>query len=387
MQLINRNYLHTSKDFIGKQCLLFFVFCMLSTTTFANAALLPIEKYQINTIATGLNSPWSMVELPNRTWLITERDGHVVIVSEEGKTRTKLDLSGLYVAGQGGLLDIILAPDYAQSKTIYLSYAQGKLKANRLVIAKAKFDGSKFSKPSIIYHIATDKGTPQHYAGRMLLLPDNTLLVSSGDGFDYREQAQIIPNQLGKMLRINLDGTVPSDNPFTSHEDTKAHAVFTLGHRNPQGLVFDYDAQRIVSHEHGPAGGDELNFLRAGENYGWPVITYGKDYSQARISPFTEYKGMNQPSINWTPSIAPSGMAYYGTRHTEFESLQKHVLITTLVDRKLYAVNLVNNRFSQSAIFPEISGRLRDVFITRSGSIAVLTDGKSGELLLVTPAQ
>ena len=180
---------------------------------------------------------------------------------------------------------------------------------------------------------------------------------------------------------------MPSDNPYTGHEDTKAHAVFTLGHRNPQGLVYDYDAQRIVSHEHGPAGGDELNFLRAGENYGWPVITYGKDYSQARISPFTEYKGMNQPSINWTPSIAPSGMAYYGTRHSEFASLQKQVLITTLVDRKLYAVDLANTHFSQSAIFPEISGRLRDVFITRSGSIAVLTDGKSGELLLITPVQ
>lgn len=348
-------------------------------------SVLPKEKYSTKTLATELKSPWSMIELPDGTWLITERDGHVVIINDQAQSRTKLALDGLYVAGQGGLLDIVLSPDYSESKDIIFTYAQGSLKANRLVIAKASFDGSSFSQPEIIYQVTTDKGTPQHYAGRALVLADNTLLFSSGDGFDYREQAQVITSQLGKILRINLDGSTPKDNPFIDHESSTARAVFSMGHRNPQGLVYDYDSEQIVSHEHGPAGGDELNYLVAGTNYGWPVITYGKDYSQARISPFTEYAGMKKPSVDWTPSIAPSGMAYYGSKQHSFSSLQKHVLITTLVDKKLYAVNLADSEFTQSHVFPEVSGRLRDVLVTQEGHIAILSDGKNAKLQLITP--
>lgn len=380
---------HTSKHLSCKQWLLYIAFSFvtsvgISKNAIANDTTLPLETYNIHTLATELNAPWSMVELPDGTWLITERDGHVVIVKDNNQTRLNLNFEGLYLAGQGGLLDILLAPDYAQSNTVYFTYAQGNLGANRLVIAKAQFNGTEFSKPQIVYAVATDKGTPQHYAGRALILPDNTLLFSSGDGFDYREQAQVVTSQLGKMLRINLDGSIPNNNPFKDHTNPNAQAIFSLGHRNAQGLVYDYDTKRIVSHEHGPAGGDELNFLSAGDNYGWPVITYGKDYSQARISPFTKYKGMKQPSINWTPSIAPSGMAYYGTRHNAFPSLQKHVLISTLVDRKLYAVDINDNRFKQTAVFPEITGRLRDVFVSNSGNITILTDDKDAKLLLVS---
>ncbi len=367
------------KQFISCFTLLWFAAFSLSVHS-----ALPVEEYRTTTLATELQSPWSMVELPDGTWLITERDGHVVIIKNKEQFRVKLDLDGLYVAGQGGLLDVVLSPDYSESKDVIFTYAQGELKANRLVIAKATFNGSNFSQPEIIYQVAKDKGTPQHYAGRALVLPDNTLLFSSGDGFDYREQAQVITSQLGKILRINLDGSMPKDNPFIDHESQAARAVFSIGHRNPQGLVYDYDSQQIVSHEHGPAGGDELNYLTAGTNYGWPVITYGKDYSQARISPFSEYAGMKKPSVDWTPSIAPSGMAYYGSKQNAFSSLQKHVLVTTLVDKKLYAVDLANGEFTQSSIFPEVSGRLRNVWVTKQGDIAVLTDGKDGKLLLLT---
>ncbi|WP_024612745.1 PQQ-dependent sugar dehydrogenase [Pseudoalteromonas sp. TB64] len=376
---------HASKGLPRKQCISFFTLLSLFSFSVNAGAALPNEQYNTKTLATQLQSPWSMVELPNGTWLITERDGHVVIVKNNAQSRVKLDLIGLYVAGQGGLLDIVLSPDYNDCKEIIFTYAQGDANANRLVVAKATFNGNSFSKPNIIYKVATDKNTPQHYAGRILVLPDNTLLVSTGDGFDFREQAQVITSQLGKILRINLDGTIPTNNPFINHENPNAHAVYSLGHRNPQGLVYDYDTQQIVSHEHGPAGGDELNYLTAGTNYGWPVITYGKDYSQARISPFTEYKGMQKPSVDWTPSIAPSGMAYYGSKHAAFASLQQHVLITTLVDKKLYAVNLANGEFTQSHVFPEAAGRLRDVFVTTEGNIAILTDGKEAKLMLVMP--
>lgn len=367
-----------------KQCISFFTLLSLFSFSVNADVALPKEQYSTKTLATQLQSPWSMVELPNGTWLITERDGHVVIVKNNAQSRVKLNLTGLYVEGQGGLLDIVLSPDYNDSKEVIFTYAQGDASANRLVVAKATFNGTDFSKPNVIYKVATDKNTPQHYAGRALVLPGNTLLVSTGDGFDFREQAQVIISQLGKILRINLDGTIPTDNPFINHKNPNAHAVYSLGHRNPQGLVYDYDTQQIVSHEHGPAGGDELNYLTAGTNYGWPVITYGKDYSQARISPFTEYKGMQKPSVNWTPSIAPSGMAYYGSKHTAFPSLQQHVLITTLVDKKLYSVNLVSGKFTQSHVFPEAAGRLRDVLITDKGNVAVLTDGKEAKLMLMT---
>nr|WP_231609335.1 PQQ-dependent sugar dehydrogenase [Pseudoalteromonas sp. SWXJ133] len=375
---------HASKGLPRKQCISFFTLLSLFSFSVNADATLPKEQYSTKTLATQLQSPWSMVELPNGTWLITERDGHVVIVKNNAQSRVKLNLTGLYVAGQGGLLDIVLSPDYNDSKEVIFTYAQGDASANRLVVAKATFNGTDFSKPNVIYKVATDKNTPQHYAGRALVLPDNTLLVSTGDGFDFREQAQVITSQLGKILRINLDGTIPTDNPFINHKNLNAHAVYSLGHRNPQGLVYDYDTQQIVSHEHGPAGGDELNYLTAGTNYGWPVITYGKDYSQARISPFTEYKGMQKPSVNWTPSIAPSGMAYYGSKHNAFPSLQQHVLITTLVDKKLYSVNLANGEFTQSHVFPKAAGRLRDVFITNKGNVAVLTDGKEAKLMLMT---
>lgn len=381
-QLKIKLFPYTSKGLQGKQSL--YCITLLSLLAFSchASAELPTQQYTSSTLATGLNSPWSMVKLPNNTWLITERDGHVVIIKNNQQTRVKINFEGLYVAGQGGLLDVVLSPNYSESQEIIFTYAQGELDANRLVIAKATFDGAQFSTPKIIYKVITDKGTPQHYSGRALVLPDHTLLFSSGDGFDYREQAQVITSQLGKTLRINLNGTIPSDNPFISHKNANAHAIYSLGHRNLQGLVYDYDTKQIISHEHGPAGGDELNYLTAGTNYGWPVITNGDDYSQARISPFRDYPGMAQPTIDWTPSIAPSGMAYYGANHAAFPSLQRHVLITTLVDKKLYSVNLANGEYTQTHIFPEATGRLRDLFVTAEGNVAILTDGKEAKLML-----
>jgi glucose/arabinose dehydrogenase len=384
-QLKMKLFPYSSKGLQGKQSLRYITLLSLLALSCHASAELPTQQYTADTLATGLNSPWSMVKLPNNTWLVTERDGHIVIIKNNQQTRVKLDFEGLYVAGQGGLLDIVLSPNYSDSKDVIFTYAQGELDANRLVIAKATFDGEQFSTPKVIYKVVTDKGTPQHYSGRALVLPDNTLLFSSGDGFDYREQAQVITSQLGKTLRINLNGTIPNDNPFISHKNANAHAIYSLGHRNLQGLVYDYDTQQIISHEHGPAGGDELNYLTAGTNYGWPVITNGDDYSQARISPFRDYPGMAKPTVDWTPSIAPSGMAYYGDNHAAFPSLQRHVLITTLVDKKLYSINLANDEYTQTHIFPEATGRLRDVFVTAEGNVAILTDGKEAKLMLVTP--
>ncbi len=342
--------------------------------------------YQLETIGTGLNSPWSMVEISEGEWLVTERDGHIVHISEQGQTRHDIGLKPLYVKSQGGLLDIIKGSDFAENGTLYLSYAKGDEDENRIAVASAQFQDGKFSNVKSIFEINDVKNTAVHYAGRLLLLPDNTLMLTSGDGYDFREEAQKMSSQIGKILRINTDGSIPSDNPFVAEEDANTHAIYSLGHRNPQGLVYDTVEQRIFSHEHGPAGGDELNIIKPKLNYGWPIITYGKDYSGAMITPFTEYEGMQQPIINWTPSLAPSGMAfYYSEQEAAFPQLQQHLLVTTLVDRQLYAVDTRSDAFTQYALFDEVTGRLRDVVMAASGNVAILTDGDGASLLLVSP--
>ena len=365
--------------------LVFFVPFSVLLASLSVQAALPEESYSQTIVASELNSPWSMVSLPSGIWLITERDGHVVVIDSGEQTRINLGLDELFVAGQGGLLDIVLSPDFAQTGQIFVSYAQGNADANRLAVASLLFDGNSFSKPKVIFATTPDKSTPVHYAGRLLFMPDSTLLIASGDGFDYREKAQVKSNQLGKLLRINLDGTIPEDNPFVAMPETSAHAVYSYGHRNPQGLIIDSDTLRLFSHEHGPAGGDELNLIMPGVNYGWPAVTLGKDYTGARISPFTEYHGMQKPMVNWTPSIAPSGMAYYAGEETAFPSLQKHALVTTLVDKVLYAIDLNNNQYTQQKAFADITGRLRDVVVTASGEVALLTDGAQAQLILLAP--
>ncbi|MFC3094576.1 PQQ-dependent sugar dehydrogenase [Alteromonas sediminis] len=376
------------KAVAGRQCRSVVFLWMLTLNigiVLPATASLPVEPYVKTTLAEGLNSPWSAVVTPQGEWLVTERDGHVVIAtSPSDQRRVKLTLNNLYVAGQGGLLDIVLSPSFTQTQEVFISFAQGDSSANRLVVAKMKYDGNTFTQPKEVFAVSPDKSTPVHYAGRLLFLPDASLLVASGDGFDYREKAQVRENQLGKILRINQDGSVPTDNPFTEREGQGAHAVYTYGHRNPQGLILDTDANRIYSHEHGPAGGDELNQLHPGVNYGWPVVTLGKDYSGARISPFTAYGGMQNPLVNWTPSIAPSGMAYYANVHSQFPSLQGHALVTTLVDKALYAIHLANGQFSQRKAFSDISGRLRDVIVSPRGEVAVLKDGAQASLILLT---
>ncbi|MCW8109415.1 PQQ-dependent sugar dehydrogenase [Alteromonas ponticola] len=332
----------------------------------------------ISPIADKLHRPWSMVQLPDEGWLITLRGGQLVKVSAEGEKQTKIDLNlpGLFAESQGGLLDFALAQDYALSGTVLLTYSQGNKDANRLVVARAKFINDTLSDLKIILKVTPDKDTPVHYGGRLLALPDGTWLVTSGDGFDYREQAQVKDSLLGKVLHFREDGSAPQDPPFST-----SPLVFTLGHRNPQALIYDERTGNIVSHEHGPDGGDEINILTKGKNYGWPVTTYGKDYSGARISPFETYPGMEQPAVNWTPSIAPSGMALY--RGEQFAELEGKMLVTTLKDQSLYAVDLEAQPPTSTKIFPQLKQRLRDVKIDNKGAIVILTDGANAQLLKI----
>lgn len=336
--------------------------------------------YSVSVLATGLHSPWTAVALPDGRWLITERDGNLVQLSASGElTRTPIPLTDLYVAGQGGLMDIALSQEFAQTGTVLLTFAQGSGTANHLAVAKAQFDGQQLTTPEVIFSVSPDKATPVHYGGRLAQLADGTWLVTSGEGFDYREQAQRLTSQLGKVLHFNADGTVPAVQPF---ED--APFVYTIGHRNPQGLVVDSQSQQIYLLEHGPAGGDEVNLLVAGSNYGWPVVTNGLDYSGARISPFTHYPGMTEPVFDWTPSVAPSGMILY--RGAAFPWLQNQLIVTTLKNKSLYRLDLATSPIQSEKIFATIDERLRDVAVDSHGNLIVLTDGENARLLKISPA-
>ncbi|MEP5175002.1 PQQ-dependent sugar dehydrogenase, partial [Marinobacter alexandrii] len=222
-----------------------------------------------------------------------------------------------------------------------------------------------------------------HYGGRMAQLPDASLIITLGDGFDYREQAQVLGNHLGSVVRIGTDGVAPEDNPFIDSPDARPE-VFSYGHRNVQGLVYDPVEQLLISHEHGPRGGDEINVLRPGQNYGWPVITYGLDYTGARITPFTEYPNMEQPLLQWTPSIAPSGMTRY--RGELFPEWRGDLFVGALADRSVRRVEFVDGEAEDvETLFKELKARIRDVITGPDGALYLLTDESDGRVLRVSP--
>jgi glucose/arabinose dehydrogenase len=288
-----------------------------------------------------------------------------------------------YYAGQGGFFDIVLHPEYESNQQVYLSYAHGTAKGNGTAITRARFNGSALVDAEQILLTKPLKDTAQHYGGRMLFLPDGTLLLSTGDGFDYREAAQAIHSELGKVLRINDDGSIPADNPFVAEG---ANRVWTYGHRNIQGLALDADSGRVWMHEHGPRGGDELNLLEPSGNYGWPAITYGTDYSGAYVSPFTEAEGMAQPLKVWGPtSIAPSGLAWYGG--ALFPDWRGDLFVGALVSREVRRLEIENGEVTdEEALFSELGERIRDVRDLGDGYLYLLTDSAEGRLIRVRPA-
>jgi glucose/arabinose dehydrogenase len=311
------------------------------------------EPYRLETVAEGLHHPWSVAQLPDRSFLVTERRGRLLHVGRQGGQQPLAGVPETYVAGQGGFFDVILHPRFADNRLVY------------------------------ILRVQPLKSTPQHYGGRLAFLPDGTLLLTTGEGFDYREAAQDPASELGKVLRIRADGSVPADNPLSA---AGARRVWTLGHRNPQGLVVD-DASGVVwLHEHGPRGGDEVNRLVPGANYGWPAVTHGMDYSGATISPHRRWPGLVDPVHVWVPSIAPSGLALY--RGDRFPAWRGDLFVGALVDRDVRRLDLENGAMvGEERLFGELDERIRDVRSAPDGFLYLLTDSEAGRLVRVRPAE
>lgn len=360
-------------------------FCSLFTCLGCLVAMTPAlsQEFRIESIAEGLTNPWSIAFLPDGEILVTERDGYLRSIRDGRLNPVAIrGVPEVYVAGQGGLFDVLLDPSFDENGLVYLSYAHGSRKSNALRVARGLLDENQIVDVEVIFSAEPLKDTPHHYGGRMAWLPDNTLLVTTGDGFDFREEAQALDSLLGKVVRINRDGTIPPDNPFVGRGGVRPE-VWSYGHRNPQAIVREPVSGDIWLHEHGPRGGDELNLITPGKNYGWPITSWGVDYSGARISPYTEYPGTEQPVIYWVPSIAPAGMDIY--HGGEFPEWQGDLFVAALAERTVRRLEMEGQEVvGQEILFGDLGERMRDVRAGPDGALYLLTDSDNGKVLRVT---
>ena len=341
--------------------------------------------YRIDAVASDLDHPWAIAFLPDGALLVTERPGRLRLI-ENGALRAApiAGLPDVFASGQAGLFDIALDPDFVTNRLLYLSFAHGEKDANALRVVRAQFDGQALRDLTTLFTAHPAKRGDAHYGGRLAFLADATLVVTVGEGFIYREQAQRLDNHLGKLVRIARDGSAPRGNPFVDRAGALPE-IYSLGHRNPQGLVFDVGSGALYEHEHGPRGGDELNRILPGGNYGWPLATFGLDYTGARVSPWTAYPKTEAPLLHWTPSIAPSGMTLY--RGELFPAWRDSLFVTALVEKAVRRVPLQNGvAGTQEVLFGELGERLRDVREGPDGALYLLTDSNEGRVLRVSPA-
>lgn len=339
--------------------------------------------YSLETVVDDLQNPWSIAFLPNGDYLVAERQGELQRLRPDGGRVSLTGVPDTYFAGQGGFFDIVLDPAFEQNQLIYLSYAHGTPDANGTGVVRARLEGDSLVDSQLILLSEPSRATPQHYGGRLLFLPDGTLLVTVGDGFEYREAAQDVDQQLGKILRIHPDGSVPADNPFADRGGLAAK-VWTYGHRNSQGLALDRIGGKVYMHEHGPRGGDEVNLVLPARNYGWPVVTEGVDYSGAYVSPFNEHRDMEKSRFTWVPSIAPSGLAVYDG--ALFPQWRGNLFIGALVDQEVRRLEIKEGVVqAEEALFAELGMRIRDIRQAPDELLYILTD--EGSLVRVRPAQ
>ena len=345
-----------------------------------------LSGYKATEVAKGLDHPWSMAFLPNGSMLVSERSGRLRVIANGALDPLPIaGVPSVHTGSQAGLFDVVLHPKFAENHWIYLSYAAGTRAANGTRVARAQLEDRVLRNLKVIFEATPLKDTNDHYGGRIAFLPDGTFVLTVGEGFEYRERAQDLSCDFGKIVRLNEDGSIPKDNPFVGQANVRPE-IYSWGHRNPQGLVFDAQRGILWETEHGPRGGDELNVIVAKKNYGWPIITYGMDYSGAYVSPYTQRPGLEQPVIYWTPSIAPSGLALY--RGDRFPEWKGDLFVGALAYRHLRHVHLDREGrvLSQEQLLVDKHWRIRDVRESPDSYLYVSTDEADGRVLRLEPS-
>jgi glucose/arabinose dehydrogenase len=357
-----------------------------------SAAGVAAESYQtrageiaVVTVADGLEEPWGLAFLPDGRMLVTEKEGRLRIIAPDGSLSEPLGgVPEVHDGGQGGLLDVALDPDFASNQLVYLSYSEPGDGGSGTAVARGRLAGDRLEGVEVIWRQQPKLGTGQHFGSRLVFMPDGTLIVTLGD----RNSRQYIPDmkaQIGKLVRINPDGSIPEDNPFAGDKAYSAD-IYSLGHRNVQGATLHPETGALWTVEHGARGGDEINIPEPGKNYGWPVISYGREYSGGKIGEGTSKPGLEQPVYYWDPSIAPSGMTFYtGDKVPEW---QGDLFVGALKFRLLVRLEVDGNRVvREERLLEDMGDRIRDVVQGPDGYLYLLTDEDDGRLLRLEPAE
>jgi glucose/arabinose dehydrogenase len=343
----------------------------------------------VQTVASGLSHPWAIAFLPDGRLLVTERPGRMRIVGKDGKLSPALaGVPKVMASGQGGLHDVVLDRNYAQNQTIYFCYAEPVDGGGRTALARARLvdEGApRLDDVKVIFHQDGPLSSGNHFGCRIVQTPDDNLFMTAGEHFTTRDQAQNLGNHLGKIIRIRPDGSVPPDNPFVDKAGAKPE-IWSYGHRNPQGLALHPTTGKLWEHEHGPRGGDEVNIIDKGKNYGWPVIGYGIDYNGARIHESTQKAGMEQPIWYWVPSIAPSGMTF--APDSIVPAWRNSLFVGALAGEALVRLELDGEKIAkEERLLQPLRERIRDVRQGPDGALWLATDNSAGRILRVAPAK
>ncbi len=348
----------------------------------------PIEGViESEVIASGLEHPWGVALLPDGRFLVTERPGRLRIVAADGSLSAPLaGVPEVLAQGQGGLLDVTLDPDFARNQVLYLSFSEpGGYGSAGTAVARARLGRAGLEDVSVIYRQEPKVRSRGHYGSRVVVGPDGTLFVTQGDRMNQRPLVQDLSTGIGKIMRVNADGSVPEDNPFVGRAGARPE-IWSYGHRNVQAAALDPATGQLWTVEHGARGGDELNHPEAGKNYGWPVITYGIDYSGVKIGEGTAKEGMEQPVYYWDPVIAPSGMTFYNA--AAFAGWKGNILIGSLGTGSLVRLTMAGGKVTSEERYEILGGqRVRDVQVGPDGLIYLVTDEDDGALVRVKPSE
>lgn len=362
---------------------LLFSLAIISTDGLAQNYRSEHHTFTLETVATGLRHPWSIAFLPDNEILISERSG-ILRRMVDGRLLSD-PVSGLpdiTASGQGGLLDLALHPDFAVNRWLYFSYSHGNAQGLTTRVARGRYESGELTNVEIVFEALPRLQGGRHFGSRLTFDPQGYLYVTVGDR-GQETRAQQLDSHMGTTVRLHDDGRVPQNNPFVGQAGARPE-IFTYGNRNGQGLFTHPLTGDIWQNEHGPRGGDEINIIRAGLNYGWPKVTYGINYNGTPITDLTEAEGIEPPLLHWTPSIAPADMTYYNG--TVFPEWQGDIFVGALVGQKVQRLRFAGTELvEQEDLLTQFNARIRDIQTGPDGTLWLITDEPNGRLIRLMP--